>query len=291
MERILLPQRIGGTYSGFCHLVDLQNKVEHSPAAKILLDGTYLGFCGANLCAVLAGIIHRARSLGKEVLFENLQGKVLEIWNRNYFWLQDQNNVPMDFNNTVVHYMVFDVKHGSDFGNYIRTELLSKRDLPKMSEGARKAIQESLYEIYSNAVLHSGCDQVFTCGQYYPSKHVLEFTMVDMGRTFRTNVSEFWNQPVSGAAAIDWAVKDGSTTKVGNTPGGLGLFRIRSFLLMNKGKLQIVSADGFWQEMGGNSYSWHAGGEFPGTIVNLTFNMKDDLGYRLKSEPEDVQLF
>jgi len=81
------------------------------------------------------------------------------------------------------------------------------------------------------------------------------------------------------------------TTKVGTIPGGLGLSLIREFLKINMGKIQIVSADGFWEQKGniesGNGFSQ----SYPGTIVNLEFNIEDKKHYCLSSEIKEEEIF
>ncbi len=291
MERILLPSIIGGEFGGFFYLNTIQKRIASSTVEQIVIDCSQVRFFGANLCAVLAGIVSEAQSKGKRITFENVTGRLQDIWNRNHFLPIDPRMMAVDLNRTVVHFKRFAVNDDDGFRKYIHSELLSKQDMPFMSLGARKKIQESIYEIFSNAVIHSGCSEILTCGQYYPNKHTLEFTIVDMGKTIRANVSSFLGSEVSGQTAIKWAAQEGKTTKKGSIPGGLGLSIIRRFLSLNNGKLQIASSDGYWEEYNGYEYTRESGGDFPGTIVNLTFNMQDNNGYQLDSEPDDVPLF
>ena len=83
-------------------------------------------------------------------------------------------------------------------------------------------------------------------------KKRLDFTIVDLGRTIKSNVKEYVNKEVSGKDALKWAVTEGNTTKHGEIPGGLGLSMIREFLKKNDGKIQIVSEDGYWEQKGYN---------------------------------------
>ena len=286
-----MPYSIGGDFGGFVKLVEIHRQVSNIPSGTITLDCSRTGFFGANLCAVLAGIVSLAQSRGLEFTFENVTGKLQDIWDRNHFLSIDPHRLARDPLLTVVHFKRFAVNDDEGFQRYIHTELLGKQDMPHMSRQAKKKILESIYEIFSNAVIHSDCTEIFTCGQYYPNRHMLEFTIVDMGRTVKANVNAFLRAEKTGREAIRWAVEEGKTTKQGSIPGGLGLAIIRNFLTLNRGKLQIVSSDGFWEVDNGHQVDRNMGTEFPGTIVNLTVNMKDLNSYRLATEPIDVPIF
>jgi hypothetical protein len=66
---------------------------------------------------------------------------------------------------------------------------------------------------------------------------------------------------------------------------------LKEFIEKNKGKMQIVSNDGFYQfDMNGeNSQKFNA--QFPGTIVNLQFQTNDSNNYLLKSEIDINDIF
>ncbi|NIW80623.1 MAG: hypothetical protein GWN16_14705, partial [Calditrichae bacterium] len=95
-----------------------------------------------------------------------------------------------------------------------------KKSFPEMSTLLRKKINESIFEIFNNASIHGKCNEVFSCGQYFPKKDILDFTVVDLGRTIKRNVSDFLNKSIAGVESIQWAVSEGNTTKVGSIPGG-----------------------------------------------------------------------
>lgn len=291
MERIELPQKIGGNFYGFSDLAMIQKRVRSSNAHKIVLDCKNIIFFGANFCAVLGGIIHQAERDGKQVVIENIPDLQATNWDRNFFKPKDINNPGVDLNDTVVHYRVFSVSASDSFRPYIHQELLRKHDMPRMSEPLTTKVLESIHEIFSNAIIHSGCEVIFTCGQYFPHKRTLEFTIVDMGHTIKANVTAALKRYQTGQNALEWAVEKGNTTRSGPIPGGLGFYVIREFLRVNGGKIQIASSDGYWEENNGRRTTRNLFGDFPGTIVNLTFIMQDNKAYRLENESDDDPLF
>ena len=100
----------------------------------------------------------------------------------------------------------------------------------------------------------------------------------------KQNVSAFKNQDVNSADAIEWAMLKGNTTKTGDTSGGLGLAVIFEFIKLNRGKIQVISSDGFYEYKNGNITKHKLGSIFEGTIVNLKFNLNDPNHYSLSNE-------
>jgi len=66
---------------------------------------------------------------------------------------------------------------------------------------------------------------------------------------------------------------------------------LKEFIAMNKGKMQIVSGDGFYQFNADGELVHLFNADFPGTIVNLQFRTDDINNYRLKSEIDINEIF
>ena len=159
-----------------------------------------------------------------------------------------------------------------------------------MTVGLRKKFRESVFEIFSNAVIHSETKEgIFDCGQFFPMQHTINFCVTDLGIGIRRNVKEKAGIDLSAEEAIDWAIKDGNTTKMGPIPGGLGLKLLREFVTLNHGKIHIVSDAGYWCLSEGQKIT-SLSAPFPGTIVCLEINTRDKSSYALTSElsPEDI---
>lgn len=116
--------------------------------------------------------------------------------------------------------------------------------MPLMSQGVKEKMTELIYELFVNAQIHSGTENIYTCGQFFPYKNKIEFTVVDTGVGFKEKVNHKFNRKLSAEQAIKWAVQDKNTTK--DITGGLGLAMLKEFTDYNKGKIQIVSSDGYY---------------------------------------------
>lgn len=166
---------------------------------------------------------------------------------------------------------------------------MRKQKFPAHSEKAGKLIQESILEIFVNAVEHGKCDNIFCCGEYISNTNppILNMTIVDRGNTIMRTVNDFMNRkklPVrfNSCDAIHWALEEGHTTK--DFPGGLGLSRLKSFIGANRGCMQIVSDTGMVEYEKGEIRDFNMNIPFEGTIVTMKFNFDDNQNYYVAKE-------
>jgi hypothetical protein len=141
--------------------------------------------------------------------------------------------------------------------------------------------------------LHSKSESgIFVCGQFYPKKKRIDFTIADAGIGIRQNVRRYLkDNTISSCDAINWAITEGNTTKTRSHPGGLGFKLIKDFIALNNGKLQIVSRYGFYQFTAQGESVTKMQNDFPGTCLNIEINTSDTCQYCLKSELQANDIF
>jgi hypothetical protein len=289
--KIDFPKSINSDFYGYSFLSGLYHKICALEFDDITLDFQNTTFLAANLLSILGAILNSAEYVNN-IKIINLTSKIEILLKRNHFLSHFGGHKLDDFYGTTIKYMKFKPTDNKQFKEYLDTELLSKSVMPDMSPRLRKEINRSIFEIFNNAVLHANCRNIFTCGQFFPQKNKLDFTVVDMGITIPGNVNNFLNETLAGHDALAWAVEEGHTTKIGKIPGGLGLSLIRDFLKINRGKMQIISGDGYWEQDVYNNIDTNCiPDEFPGTIVNFEFNVNVDGFYCLKSEVDAGDIF
>ncbi len=283
---VYLNPRITSSFEGYSHLIDIYHQVRVAKAKRITISFKNTWWFEANLSAVLGAIVELMVNDGKKVKVADIKSNIKSVLKRNRFLCEFGEIEIIDTNDTIVSYKKFSPAADDAFLNYIKTELLDKRDFPKHSKRLGKKINESIFEMYENARTHGRCKQIHTCGQYYPGKTPkrLDITIVDMGKTIKTNVNEYLNKKLTGSETILWALKNGHTTKTGNISGGLGLDIIFEFIKLNNGKIQIISSDGYWEFRRGEIQTMLFKNYFPGTIANIEFNLDDSSIYQLKEE-------
>lgn len=286
---IKFSQDIKTNLEGYQKLLSVLDDAKLSQDTDIYFDFSKVEFLEANLCAVLATIIEILETLGKKIYLKNFRNQVETILRKNHFLLAYGYDPIVDRYQTSIRYQKFDPKNTKDdsnFETYIQDELLNKSDFPSHSKLLGKNITIRIFELYENARTHGLCKNIHACGQYFPKmpEKPLNITIVDTGLNFQENISNFLVKEMNAVEAIEWAMIDGNSTKVGNISGGLGLDLIFQFIQHNKGKIQIISANGFWE--------WHRGiitkqimpHHFNGTIANLRFNLNDKSHYYLSGE-------
>ncbi len=288
---IKLPRRVSSNYEGYNSLVKLYQKSKGITFDTVIFDFASCTWFEANLCSVLGSICNKLEFDINTVKFIKMNSSIEKIFRKNEFLKHFGGESIDDVYQTTIKYRRYKSTEQSLFKEYLNKELLSKDEMPEMSMLLQKKINESIFEIFENAITHGNSKYVFSCGQYYPNKTPprIDFTIVDLGNTIKANVNNFLGAEKSGAEAIEWAVKAKNTTKTGNTPGGLGLKVIREFLKMNKGKMQIASGDGFWsQDKNSSTFVRELEDNFEGTIVNLEFNIEDSSSYILSEEVRNI---
>jgi signal transduction histidine kinase len=222
----------------------------------------------------------------------NIPPAVETILSKNGF-LSNYGRVKLpDTYGTTIPYQRFDVKDDRYFAGYIEREFVHRPEMPNMSPGLIKKFRESVFEIFSNAVLHSQTQLgIFSCGQYFPKKHLLDFSVADLGIGIRQNVRDRAGLDLPADDAIVWATKGRNTTKRGSIPGGLGLKLLKEFVALNGGRLQIVSDAGYWCLHKDQDQVARLSAPFPGTVVTLEINTSDTRSYALSSELRESDIF
>ena len=172
-------------------------------------------------------------------------------------------------------------------------------DRVKLSAMVKEAVVSTAWEIYANAFEHAHSPVgVFSCGQHYPGRHLLELTVVDFGAGIPANVRNFLRKPsLSGAEALQWAFRRGTTTKQGGIARGMGLDLLKEFVNVNRGKVELFSHDAFAvvdSRLPQNSNRELTYGRssvpFGGTAVNIIFRCTPHY-YQFASEVSTRPLF
>lgn len=288
-----IQNQVMSNFEGYSSLINLNYNLSQHSGNEIIIDFKNNTKFEANLSAILGAICSISEEQKKSITFANLNLPLQNVLQRNKFLCNYGWTSLPDTKNTIISFQKFTQYSDIEFMDYIRDELLTKPDFPKHSRLLGKKINESIFEIFENARTHGLCNHIHTCGQYFSSEASkrLDMTIVDMGQTIKANVNEHLHTNFSGSEAIEWALAYGNTTKTGNIPGGLGLDIIFEFIKLNKGKIQIVSSDGYWEYRNGETESKLFDKPFPGTIVNIEFNLDDKDSYRLTEEVSLEDIF
>ncbi len=289
--KLTLPE-IRHDQAGFEALIRLYAQTKDCLFDNIEIDMRATSWFDADMCAAFGAILYRLGEELNTVRLTNLRTGVEKILLKNGFLSHYGREKIPDRWGTTIPYQRFDVKDDRYFADYIETELMHRSEIPSMSSGLLKKFRESIFEIFSNAVLHSRSEQgIFSCGQFYPARNQLDFSVTDLGIGIRQNVKENTGLDLVPEAAIAWATEGRNTTKRGQIPGGLGLKLLGEFIDLNGGRIQIVSDAGYWRREKGKTFTARLSQPFPGTVVSVEINTADTQSYALSSELSETDIF
>lgn len=293
MYYVIFSKNIRTDVKGYQHLADVYNKILKQEDKDVTIVFDDCEHIDANLSAVLGSLLDDLKSQGFVLwLTHPSNSAVRDNLSRNNFFSAFNPECNKEDTENFIEYRKFKPEESGDFKSYIETQLMQKQKFPAHTEKAGRLIQESIMEIFVNAVSHGECEFVYSCGEYDGTKTppCLDMTIVDRGHTIPFKVNDYntrrsW-QALEPCDAIRWALMEGNTTK--SIPGGLGLSTLMEFIQLNQGALQIVSGLGMVEFRNGRMSDYQLSRAFDGTIVNMEFNFDDDKNYRLADEPVDL---
>ena len=244
------------------------------------------------MCALFGSLLYKMKDALNDVRLADIHPSVRSILSKNGFLSHYGEDCVPDRWGTTIRYHRFETSDDRSFAEYIERELVHRQEIPAMSRRLTKKFRESIFEIFSNAVLHSETKLgVFSCGQFFPSKRTLNFTVADLGIGICESIRKHTGHNMSPCQAIEWATQGNNTTKKDSIPGGLGLKLLGEFIDLNRGALQIVSDTGYWRREDSRTFTATLDDPFNGTVVCLKINTADQGSYKLTSEPDVADIF
>lgn len=289
--KLTLPD-IRHDQSGFQTMVRLSAETKDCLFEEVEIDMASVAWFDADMCAAFGAILYSLGENLNTVSLANIRSVVEKILSKNGFLSHYGREKMPDCWGTTIPYQRFDVKDDRYFAEYIENELIHRAEMPDMSVGLLKKFRESIFEIFSNAVLHSRTKLgIFSCGQFFPSRRRLDFSVADLGIGMRQNIKDNIGLDLSPEDAIIWATQGRNTTKRGRVPGGLGLKLLGEFIDLNGGCIQIVSNAGYWRREKGKTVTAQLNHVFPGTVVTVEINTADTNSYKLVSELSSSNIF
>lgn len=242
----------------------------------------------ANMAATLGMVLALIAEKSNRIEIVNVAGPIEHSLRRNQL-LTNYGYSSLDAGTTILPFQRFQLTEERLFGEYLRRHLPGK-GFARVTEGPGKVFQQSVFEVFQNAVAHSDSKSgIFVCGQFFPMELRLSLTISDAGMGICRKVRAFnGNSQLTSEAAIQWALEGGNTTRTGRRPGGVGLKFLQEFVRRNRGDFQIVSEDAMYGA--GVGYDKLSSG-LPGTTVNFEINTADTQSYPLGGDIKAEEIF
>lgn len=243
---------------------------------SVILNISPTNHVDANLSALILALSTRLQLDRKVRLFVELgDGKGVFFRNGLISHLQgngNDNKYP-DERESTIPLTTFSPDEDEKYCNYLRNDFFSHRGLDNVPRRIKDFLHNHYLEVFTNVGLHANTSlPVYTCGQYFPDKKQLKFTLIDLGDGFLKKIYKSTNGKVSDdKTAILWATEGINSTKDKNLygPGGTGLKEIKKYCNENNGSLHICSGSGYVNMMGNKTFEYNLRTPFPGSIINI----------------------
>lgn len=277
MRQIVLGRgSIRTNHLGYNALVSFFSDCSYFFDEDVAVDFSKLSWFDANMSALLQAILHKLGNENRLKFFVDqaiISERFSVLVNNGFIKILD-GSYKRGRTGSEIDLQYFAITDDQGFINYIENNLLSYKSL-RISIPHKMKLVDSFLEIFGNVQKHADTEHpIFACGQYYPSKGKLSFTLVDLGIGYLEPIKKFTQGNIcSYREAIRWAVQ-GNTSKK-DAPGGLGLKFIINFCNQTGTEFEIISGNAYW------SYGRNGGQlsakefrvrEFCGTTVNIIFD-------------------
>jgi hypothetical protein len=281
-----LVGRFDTTYEGYLSLTRFYQNCKKHQNCRIEIDLSLLNWIDANLCGLWLAMI---RDLKAE---NNLDFNIASLYYADKFKNEAKFNILLrngfivalrgmdeileedwDDRKSTIGVRFFSVDECDNFVNYFESQFLNHRGC-NLLENDKEDLYMAYCELFANYEIHAHTQNpVYVCGQFYPQKKQLVFSMTDLGVGFLDNISMFTqgviNDPIT---SVEWALKKGNSTKT-DAKGGSGLSTIDEFCRQKNGNLHIIT-NGVYTEYNyqKNQRTYNYLPEiFKGTTVHLIF--------------------
>ena len=185
---------IRNNYAGFESIAKLAKDSSRLIFDSVDLDFSRCQFFEANMAAALYAVVARLRDDLNRVSIKNTLPSIERILRKNRFLSEFGFPALPDSNQTTLPFKIFKMIAGEQFYDYLEI-YMNGRGIPAMSPALEKRFRQSLLEIFQNAALHSESGAgVFACGQFFPQKRRLDFSIADAGIGIRGKCQKAYRQ-------------------------------------------------------------------------------------------------
>lgn len=261
-------------WNGVNELVKFYQFASQYHYKKVFLDISKLNSLDANLSAIVLAITHKLKKENKVYVFVNLASH-MSVFYRNglisHLKGDGNKNQYADNRESTIPLTTFSTVDYETFSNYLRQDFFRHRGLATLSNDVKRNLITQFAEVFTNVDLHAETNApVFACGQYFPEKRVLKFTLVDIGIGFLKKISQKDPSITTDRSAIIWSTLDFNSTKDTKWgTGGTGLKDLKKYCNESNGSLHICSGLGYVNFINTKTLEHNLQYSFSGAIVNI----------------------
>lgn len=275
------PQRIITNAKGHEDLWQFHGRFLHTKNSLIKFNFPDKCFIQANMSALLLAICNKLKKTnGLAFEIGDCNDVQLDLFRRNGLISHIENDAVLksyDYRQSTVSAQLFHASEEQKFYDYIDHDLLSHPSLNILDAQAKDMLRQGFWETFHN-IEHIDSDlPLAACGQCFPSKKYLHFTLSDMGVGFLKKIRHFTEGVINTPKeAIAWAVQGGNTIRE-DGEGGLGLSRLRKYCEQDKRFTFIIITDShYWKLSDGQLSEWSLPYPVVGTTIHLIVKLVEN---------------
>lgn len=281
---MILPMQIKNdkeTYNELCKII---SSIEECK----ILDFSQVNFIEGNLCSVLGSLLD---SYKEKIKVIGIKEEIRKYFGKNNFCKKLELEPYEDEYSTTIEYKEFTKRCDDEIGEYIENVVLSNKGFSIPDEVIKDQLSGCIFELFENAYFHGETTSIYTCGQFFPKKKELIFSIVDLGKTIPDNVKKKENN-LKDCECIEWAMGYKNSTKSlkNSYPGGSGLYLLEKFIKDRNGWIQIISKKGIYEKKFKDDINIYKGSlkhNFPGTVITFCIEYNNEGNSYIRATEED----
>lgn len=237
------------------------------------IDLRKLKYIDSNLSVVIFAYIKSLQNMSKissgdeyKILPPDFEPLKIHLLKNNFcsLWQEDCH---VDINGTIIK--ISEYKNAKQGVESVLSDFYPMFSGLQMREDDIYQFAQYLSEVINNCFQHGNSDTVYFSGQFFPTKHELDVTMLNFGTTFKDNIKLY----IDDMKCISWAFQFGTTT---SNSLGLGMYSFLTLIKKYNAEIVILSDNEIYtNENGCEKDEIHPDVYFGGTLINIKFKLNE----------------
>ncbi|MBU7448673.1 MULTISPECIES: hypothetical protein, partial [Lactiplantibacillus] len=256
---------------------------------QVTINFSHNNWLNAEMTTFIGNIIRTLQFHGFDVKASGMSDNISKFLSKNGFLKNFGIGVKTpDTYNTTIPFIELETGQTKTIDTYLNTKVFQMMDR-QITTSQNEIIKSAIFELAHNVLEHSKSRYFCMCGQFFPNKKLLSFSIADYGESIPYHIykqsSLMFN---SDYDFINWATMEGTSTK--SRIGGLGLYDIKN-TIKTLGDFKILSGYGLVEyNYGCEPHMEELRSKFHGTMINLNYNL-DRISNLQPDDTDDLLIF
>lgn len=289
MKQITIPPQVTFNKDTIEYILNNIDLLDVSEDNQVNINFSQNTWMNAEMTTFIGNIIRTLQFGGYTVQASDISDTLSNFLSKNgflkSFGLGDKTP---DIYSTTIPFIELESKQTKTIDTYLNNQVFPMMDR-QITTSQNEIIKSAIFELTHNVLEHSKSHYFCMCGQFFPNKKLLAFSIADYGESIPYHIykksSLMFN---SDYEFINWATMEGTSTK--SKIGGLGLYDIKN-TIKTLGDFKILSGYGLVEyNYGCEPHMEELRSKFHGTMINLNYNL-DRISNLQPDDTDDLLIF